>query len=158
MYNWLFFVSFILDIQRIRLHIPTKYASRQCATATHQQDDGISLPTGKTFFPVSELAPLPIMVVYGLIAWYLSLNEMTFRQMHPLTTGLELEKHSHDNRQKVEFTDESSFGNAQMGHNLFFCCIFVEYSVFWQWYSILKCCNPNIANLYQSTLYFNCLH
>ena len=113
---------------------------------------------GKHIFPVSELAPSPVMVEYGLVTWHLSLKEMTYRQMLPLTTGLELEEYSHDDRQKVEFTGESSFGNAQMGHNLLFYCIFVEYSIFWQWFSILKCCNPNIANLYQSTLYFNCLH
>ena len=60
------------------------------------------------------------MVEYSLVTWYLSLKEMTYRQMLTLTTGLELEKYSHDDRQKIEFTDESSFGNAQIGHNLFF--------------------------------------
>ena len=62
--------------------------------------DGISLPTGKHLFPVSERAPFPIMVEYGLVTWYLFLKEMTYRQMLPLTTGLELEKYSHDYRQK----------------------------------------------------------
>ena len=60
------------------------------------------------------------MVEYGPITWYLSLKEMTYWQMLPLTTGLELEEYTHDDRQKVEFTGESSFGNAQMGHNLLF--------------------------------------
>ena len=55
---------------------------------------------GKQIFPVSELAPFPIMVENGLVTWYLTLKEMTYRQMLPLTTGLELEKYSPDNRQR----------------------------------------------------------
>ena len=41
------------------------------------------------------------MVEYGLVTWYLTLKEMTYRQMLPLTTGLELEKYSPDNRQRL---------------------------------------------------------
>ena len=48
---------------------------------------------GKHLFPVYELAPFPVMVEYGLVNWYLSLKEMTYRQMLTLTTGLELEKY-----------------------------------------------------------------
>ena len=69
---------------------------------------------GKQIFPASELTPFPIMVEYGLVTWYLTLKEMTYRLMLPLTSGLELEKYSHDNRQKVEFTDESYFGNGSV--------------------------------------------
>ena len=43
----------------------------------------------KHLFPVSELTPFPVMVEYGLVTWYLYLKEMTYRQMLPLTTGLE---------------------------------------------------------------------
>ena len=49
-------------------------------------------PPGKHLFPVSELAPFPVMVEYGFVTWYLSLKEMTYRQMLPLTTGLELKE------------------------------------------------------------------
>lgn len=49
---------------------------------------------------------------------------------------------------------ETSFCNAQRGHNLFFYCIFVKYSVCWQLFSILKCDNHNIANSLPNALYF----
>ena len=84
---------------------------------------GVVWGTGASFepcCPIFRSAPFLIMVEYCLVTWYLLLKEMTYRQMLPLTTGLELEKYSRDNRQKVDFTGESSFGNAQMGHNLFF--------------------------------------
>ena len=64
---------------------------------------------GKYLFPVSEFTPFPVMVEYGFVSWYLSLKEMTYPQMLPLITGLELVKNSRNDRNQVEFTGESSF-------------------------------------------------
>ena len=71
-------------------------ASRQYVTGIDPQDKVIFLPTGKTSSPVSELTPFPIMVKHRLATWRIPIKEITYRQMFPLTAGLELVKDSTD--------------------------------------------------------------
>ena len=75
---------------------------------------------GKHNLPVSELTPFLVKVEYSLVTGRLSGEEMTYRQMFSQTSGLELVNDSRNERQRIEFTGESSFCNAQIGYNFFF--------------------------------------
>lgn len=77
--------------------------------------NGFPHQPGKHNLPVSGLTPFLVMVEYSLVTGRLSGEEMTYRQMFPLTSVLELVNDSSNDPQQIEFTGESSFCYAQIG-------------------------------------------
>ena len=104
--------------------------------------------------PLSGSAPFPEMMTDGIPSQYNIAEEMTHRELIPLASAFKLMENRVDDLNKASLRDISSFCYAQMWHNFFFYCIFVEYSVFRHWFGKLKCCTSNIANFVRNTLYF----